>query len=154
MSAQLYVSWFNRIFSPVFFRPCYLGYGFNRLCLENSLGGEVHPQRHPCINVGVLSHILIFHFVICLLEGSLESHQSSLLIFPCSRCHIKEGSYSYFFTRWWCIENSLRNWLSTENVERQGKRLSWIRNRSHGFWETLSIENNLSKWFLKLYVQI
>ena len=54
----------------------FLQYGSHRLCLENSLGGEVSPHLYSFITVGVSSHVLIFYFIIWLLEGSLESHQS------------------------------------------------------------------------------
>ena len=46
------------------FRPCYLGCETKRLCLKNSLGSEVSPHLHACVIVGVLSHDLIFHFII------------------------------------------------------------------------------------------
>ena len=39
------------------FRQCYLGCGSNRLCLKNSLGGEVSPHIHPSIIVVVLSYL-------------------------------------------------------------------------------------------------
>ena len=61
------------------FRQCYRGWGSNRLCLKNSLRGEVNPHLYTYIIVGILSHALIFYFIIWLLRGSLESHQSSLL---------------------------------------------------------------------------
>ena len=102
------------------FRPCYLGCESNRSSLEYSLRGEVTPYLHSCVNVGVLSCVLIFHFIIWLLEVSLKYHQSSLTICPSTWCHIK-GSPCFYFVTWciitgakgWFIENSLRNWLST-----------------------------------------
>ena len=78
------------------FRPCYLGCGSNIFCLQNSFGGKISPHLHPCIIVGVLSYVLILCFVISLLEGSLESHQSSLTIFSRIRCHIAGGPCFYF----------------------------------------------------------
>ena len=42
------------------FDQCYLGYESNRLCLDNSVGSEVSPDLHPCINVDVLRHVSIF----------------------------------------------------------------------------------------------
>ena len=54
------------------FRPCFLGCVSNRSCLENSIGDEVSPHLHLCITVGVLS-VLIFYFIIWLLEGSLPT---------------------------------------------------------------------------------
>ena len=40
------------------------------------------PHLHLYILVKVLSHVLIFYFIIWLLEGLLESHQSLLTISP------------------------------------------------------------------------
>ena len=54
--------------------------------------GEVSFRTDSCIILGVLIHVLIFYFIILLLEGSLESNISSLTIFP-SACHdVKGGS--------------------------------------------------------------
>ena len=64
------------------FSLCYLGCESNILFLENSLEGEVNSFVHPCIIVGVLSHVLIFFFITWLLEGSLEFHQSYWPYFP------------------------------------------------------------------------
>ena len=95
------------------FCPCHLGCGSNRLCLEATLGSEVSPHLHPCINVGVLSHVLIFYFINWLLEGSLESHLYS------SNFQIKDSLCFYFVTqcvsigtKGWCMGNSLWHWLS------------------------------------------
>ena len=102
------------------FRPYYLGCGFNKFCFENSLGGEVNPYLHSDIIVGVLYHVLIIYLIICILEGSLESHQSSLTIFSHTWCNIKAGP-CFCFVAWcvdiatngWCAKNSLWNWLRT-----------------------------------------
>ena len=84
--------------------PCYLGCRSNRLCLE------------ICHR---LFHILISYFIIWLLEGSLESNQSSLTMFFSNWCHITDSSYLYFVTQCvsigpkeWSIENSWWNWLN------------------------------------------
>ena len=69
------------------FRPCYLGYGCNRLCLENSLEGEVCPHLHPCTIVGVLSHFFVFYFIIWLLKRSID-HSAHL---PLSYQNFKKG---------------------------------------------------------------
>lgn len=58
-----------------------LGCGSNRLCLENYLVSEVSRHLHSCIIMGVLSYILIFYFIIWLLEVSLKYLQSSLTNF-------------------------------------------------------------------------
>ena len=98
------------------FRPCFLGCGSNRICLENSIEGEVSLHLHPCIIVGVLSH----SWYLTSLSDFWKSHQSSLTIFSSTWCHIKGGPCFYFVvwcvsigTRRWCIENNLWNWRST-----------------------------------------
>ena len=100
-------------------RSYYLGCGPHRLYLENSLGFETSPQLYLCIIVGVLFHVLIFYFIVWLLKGSLESHQSSLTIFCITWYQIKGGSCFNFVTRWvtigtkgWNMEKSLWSWLS------------------------------------------
>ena len=53
------------------FSPCYLGCGFNRLCLGNFLGGEVSPHLNPFIIVGVISCLdILLH---CLTFGRFTS---------------------------------------------------------------------------------
>ena len=80
----------------------------NRPCLKNSLGVEVNSHLCPYIILGVLSHALIFYFIIWLLEGSLESYQTWLTIFSSTWCHIKDrpGFFTArcicIGTKWWC----------------------------------------------------
>ena len=102
------------------FRQYFLGCGSDRLCLENSLRGKVIPGVHPGMIVGVFSRIIIFYFIIWLLEDSLRSQQPSLTIISSTWCHTKGGSCFYFVTwcasidvKGWCMENSMWNWLST-----------------------------------------
>ena len=71
------------------FCPCYLGCASNRLCIKNSIGGEVNPHLYLCIIVSVLLHVLIFYLIIWLLKVSLEYYQSSLAIFSSPSYHIK-----------------------------------------------------------------
>lgn len=90
------------------FCPCYLGCASNRLCLKNSIGGEVNPHLYLCIIVSVLLHVLIFYLIIWLLKVSLESHHSSLTKF------FGKGWSMFLFitqcfsfgTREWCMENN------------------------------------------------
>ena len=77
------------------FHQCYLGCVSNRLCLENSLCGGVSPRLHPCIIVGVLSHVFIFCFIIWLLKGSIKLHQSSMTIFSRQWCNIKDPYFLF-----------------------------------------------------------
>ena len=56
--------------------------------------GEVSLRTDSCIILGVLIHVLIFCFIILLLEGSLESHKSSLTIFR-STCHDVRGGLCF-----------------------------------------------------------
>ena len=78
------------------FRQCCIGCCSNRLCLGKSLEGEVIPHLHDCIIVGVFSHVLIFYFIICVLEDSRKYHKSSLTIFSSTWYHIKGGSCFYY----------------------------------------------------------
>ena len=83
------------------FRPYYFACGCNRLCHENSLGCDVSPHLHPCVIVGVWSHVLIFYFIIWLLKDPLESYLFPQTISSSTWCHIKGGPCFYFVT--WCI---------------------------------------------------
>ena len=46
------------------FHPCYPGLESKRLSFKNCLEGKVIPHLHPCSTVGVLSHVLIYIFLI------------------------------------------------------------------------------------------
>ena len=81
------------------------------------------PHLRPCIIVGVLYHVLMFYFIIWLLESSLGSHKSSLTIFSSTWCSIKGVPFFYFVVRCvstgtegWCMQNNLRNWLRTKVI--------------------------------------
>ena len=118
MWIQPYILWFNRIFSLVQLPLCYFRCGSNRLCTENSLEVDIRARLHPYIIKSILSHVFIIYFIIWFLEGSLESHQSSLTILSSNWCHTKAG-LCYFAvwriitgTKGWCMGTSLWNWLS------------------------------------------
>ena len=88
------------------FQQCYLLCWCYRLCLESFLGAEVSPHLHPCITVGIYQIHAFGRFT-----SPTSPHWRYF--------NIKGGSCFYFaarciniYTTWWCMENSLWNWLS------------------------------------------
>ena len=88
MWLQSYVMWLCRTF-----RPCCPGYECYIDRLENILQGAKSAHIYITASLNALYHFLIFYFLIKLLEGWLESHQSLLTIFFCTWCHIKDGLF-------------------------------------------------------------